>query len=617
MGQGHRGTPRTHEQPDQAHEHRDRACEQPVHAYGQLDRAPGQPDRACKCHSRAGARLAGVDGYESYITDLHLNLHSDQIGELETWVDHCERVSDFFTLAYYPYQMVRVSETFSTEAEIDSALMREQWAHILDVLARRECEDGFVCLPGFEWQGTGADGDHNVYFKETGEIALPPRYQDLVERYRGQDAIGIPHHLAYSLGNRGKRWDTHDEAFSPFVEVFSHHGSSERDETPIPMERHIQMGPRVDETSVVAGLKRGHHFGIICSGDNHEVPAMVRYGRAGVWASGYGKDAIWEALTSRRVFGFSGPRIDVWTEAEGHPLGSAFTTASEKVELLVRARAASKVERVELYRDGDLTEVHVVPWPRLGAAGTPGAADGVVSADARGAAVVPADVRGATDGAAPAGVSEAAGTAAPGRTTVRFKFRVEFGWGPNVRYFPDATSRRWEGSLETEGRVVGVEPIFSSFENRFKMVGERRVDFVALSQKKVGTLWMGDGAMRTEGFVFELEAPLDGDVRMTVAGRDFAWPVRKILAGSFVEALEDEAKALVEAEGHPAEYYRTDAWYHNAYKVKVHQGFLADQYEVEKRFVVHPESEEHSWFVKVVQADGQTAWASPIWVTRA
>ncbi len=525
---------------------------------------------------------ADESGYTSFITDLHLNLHPGQIDELERWFEHCERVSDFFTLAYYPYHVVKVSDSFSTEAEIDPEPMREQWGRICDFLRNREESDGFVSLPGFEWQGTGEDGDHNVYFKTGGDIELPARYQQLVEDYRGQDVIGIPHHLAYSLGNRGKNWATHDETFSPFVETFSHHGSSERGETSIPMERHIHMGPRVDETSVVAGIKRGYHFGIICSGDNHEVPAMVRYGRAGVWAADYSKDAIWDALVSRRVYGFTGPRVDVYAEAEGHPLGSVFSTASDEVAIDVRAAAASKVERIELYRDGDLADVHVVPWPELGAAGTPGAADAVASAGA----------------------------------TMRFKFRVEFGWGPNVKYFPEATSKLWQGSLETEGRVVSVEPVFSSFENRFEVVGKRRVEFTAKSQKTSGTHWMGDSTMRTEGFVFELEAPVDGDVRLSVSGRDFAWPVRKILAGSFLEVFEDEAKRLVEQAGHPAEFYRSDAWYHNAYKLKVHQGFLADQYEVATSFSVRPEAREHSWFAKVVQADGQTAWASPIWITK-
>lgn len=511
--------------------------------------------------------------YSSYITDLHLNLHPGQIDELEKWFDHCERVSDFFTLAYYPYEMVKYPSGFGTEREMDPELMQEQWEHILEFLARREEQDGFVCLPGFEWQGTGEDGDHNVYFKTTGQIKLPPRYQDLVEEYRGQDVIGIPHHLAYSKGNRGKNWDTHDEAFSPFAEVFSHHGCSERDMCAIPMDRHIHMGPRVDETSVVAGLRRGAHFGLICSGDNHEVPAMVKYGRAGVWADGYSKDAIWDGLVSRRTFGFTGSRIDLWCEAEGHPLGSAFSTSSDEVELMVDVTANSKVERIELYRNGDLEDVHVVHWNDP-------------------AAQVPA-------GAA-----------------VRFKFRVEFGWGPNVRYFPDVTEKVWEGSLTTTGKVVSVEPVFSSFDNRHEVVGDSRVDFVAKSQKVGGTHWVADSSMRTEGFVFEIEAPLDGCVEMDVCGEHFCWPVEKILSGSFLEVFEEEAKALVREASGIEEFYRSDAWYHNAYKVKVCQGFTSDVYQIEDSFAVRPEAEENSWFVKVVQADGQTAWASPLWITK-
>ena len=118
--------------------------------------------------------------YKSYIADLHLNLHPSQIEELGRWVDHCERVSDFFTLAYYPYEMVEYPSGFGTEREMDPELMREQWDQICALLARREQEDGFVCLPGFEWQGTGEDGDHNVYFKTAAPIALPARYEVLV-----------------------------------------------------------------------------------------------------------------------------------------------------------------------------------------------------------------------------------------------------------------------------------------------------------------------------------------------------------------------------------------------------------------------------------------------------
>ena len=508
--------------------------------------------------------------YRSYVADLHLNLHPEQLGELERWYEHCRRVSDFFTLAYYPYEMVEAGDGFRYEREISPELREGQWEAILAFLERREAEDGFICFPGFEWQGTGEDGDHNVYLKTSGPIELPPRYEGLREAYRGRDAIAIPHHLAYALGHRGKNWDTHDEAFSPVAEVYSHHGSSERDATALPMGRHVHMGPRVDDTSVVAGLKRGRHVGLICSGDNHAVPALTWAGRAGLWARDYSKDALWEALLARRTFGFTGPRIELWCEAEGHPLGSAFATGSDEVELEVSLRANAKVERLELYRDGDIDAVHVVPWHR-------------------------------PEGDGP----------------IRFKFRVEFGWGPSTRLFPEATERLWEGTLTTPGTVVSMEPVFSGFDTRHAIEDAHTVSFAATSRSGDASYWERDGALRNEGFVFEIEAPLESSVTLEVAGERFEWPVGRILAGSFLEVFEAEAKELVARASVIESFYRGDAWYHNAYKLKVHQGFASDLYELRDSFVVRPSESETSWFVKAVQADGQTAWASPLWIARA
>ena len=83
-------------------------------------------------------------------------------------------------------------------------------------------KEGFPMFMGYEWQGAGLDGDHNVFFLENGEKQEHPmRYQELVEAYKGKPVIGIPHHVAYQLGSRGKNWETHDEKFSPFAEIYS------------------------------------------------------------------------------------------------------------------------------------------------------------------------------------------------------------------------------------------------------------------------------------------------------------------------------------------------------------------------------------------------------------
>ena len=73
---------------------------------------------------------------------------------------------------------------------------------------------------------------------------------------------------------------------------------------------------------------------------------------------------------------------------------------------------------------------------------------------------------------------------------------------------------------------------------------------------------------------------------------------------------------LIEKTAGISSSYRTDCWYHHAYKVKLYQAYTQDLYETETDFVLEPTAEETSYFVKAVQADGQTGWGSPIWVQK-
>lgn len=507
--------------------------------------------------------------YQSYITDLHVNLHPDQIDLLDKWYQHTKKVADFFTIAYYPYHMVPVKNGFNAEEELDEPARTKQWETIEAYLKAHNATDDFISFLGYEWQGTGEDGDHNVYFKgNEGKLLLAPRYQDLVQEFAGQAVMGIPHHLAYSSGNRGKNWQTHDEKFSPLVEIYSHHGSSESDETNLPMNRHVHMGPRVDGNTVVDGLKHGYHFGIIASGDNHEVPALVKHGRAGVWASAYTKDALWEALQQRRTFGFTAAKIVTWMEAAGQPMGSIIQTSATPQTIATRVTANNRVERFELYRDGEIDQLQL--WK-------------------------------------PKAVSD---------SVVRFKFQVECGWGPDPKSFPESITKQWQGSLTTSGKIMSIEPVYNSFDNDFTVDDEQHATFTATTHQPVANDgWMRDNSLKNEGFIFELEASRDSDIVLGINGMTQTYTVDEILAGSHLMVYEQEAKQLLAEKTGIVDYYRSDSWYHNAYKVKIFRGATQAEYQAESTFTIVPEQTPHSYFVKVVQADGQTGWSSPVWLS--
>ena len=186
--------------------------------------------------------------YKILWTDMHSNIHHEQMNELPQWFDQVQKTMDFWPIAYYPYTMRRDETGLGVEDRYPLDVIEKDW-EILRQFTDQVNAEGFPMFMGYEWQGAGQDGDHNVFFKDNLQsMEYPLRYADLVKAYAGKDVIGIPHHLAYQLDNRGKNWATHDESFSPFVEIYSSHGSSENDNGPIEMTRHVHMGPRTGET---------------------------------------------------------------------------------------------------------------------------------------------------------------------------------------------------------------------------------------------------------------------------------------------------------------------------------------------------------------------------------
>ena len=70
-----------------------------------------------------------------------------------------------------------------------------------------------------------------------------------------------------------------------------------------------------------SGYKRGYHFGLIASGDNHSVPAVSEFGSMAVLAENRTKDAIWDAMQKRHVYGVSNERIKLRMDLDGAMMG--------------------------------------------------------------------------------------------------------------------------------------------------------------------------------------------------------------------------------------------------------------------------------------------------------
>lgn len=499
-----------------------------------------------------------------YWTDLHSNLHHENMTELDRWYRHAQQVLDFWPIAYYPYYMRKLKSGMGVEDIHDLKEVKQDWEQLRAFVKNVNEKENWPMFMGYEWQGAGKDGDHNVFFQDNDQsIEFPLRYEELVQCYKGKEAIGIPHHLAYQCGSRGKNWDTHNEEFSPFVETYSSHGSSENDDGNIPMMRHVHMGPRVGTTSVESGLNRGYRFGMIASGDNHSVPAVAEFGSMAVLAKDKTKEKLWEAMKQRHVYGVSNERIQVEFNIDDAIMGDE-VKFTDKNRIHLDITASNALDRIEIIEDNQVTEIincHQKITPQ---------------------------------------------------GKVRCKFKLEFGWGPDRRIFPDIESKVWQGCLKTQGEILSVEKCWNSFGQKIIKKEKNEFEFEVTSYKTTQSgKWMGLASITTEGFIFEIETEMDEVLQLIVDGKEYALPVKAILEDSSLFCMEEEIKKLLWDTYQEESFYRDDTWWHNSYKFKVNKGALSEEYHFEKEWI-QDLSQRKQVRIKVYQKNGSLAWSSPI-----
>lgn len=503
-------------------------------------------------------------------TDMHSNLHHEVINELPKWTEQIRKTMDFWPFAYYPYYMKKDDSGLGVEDRYPLEDIQKDWEYIRE-FTNKINEEGFPMFMGYEWQGAGKDGDHNVFFKDNHQqMEYPLRYEELVEAYKDVDAIGIPHHLAYQEGHRGKNWSTHNDKFSPFVEIYSSHGSSENDNGPIEMSRHIHMGPRTGITCVERGWEKGNRFGVIAAGDNHSCPGVYGFGYCAVLAKSNSKEDIWDAFTNKRVYGVSKDRIELDYTLDDALMGSS-VKENKNAKLKLNIKGSNVIDRIEIIEDNIVTDMipHTSTWER----------------------------------------NELTGT-------IRFKFQLELGWGPDRRIFPDIESRKWTGSLHTPGKLLSIEKCWSTFGQDLKNVTDNSCEFDMTTYKTTASgKWMGPSAVTTEGFIFEIEDDIDSIVKLTIDGHDYELKIRDILYSSQLYPLLDEVSDLLKERFNFTEYYRSDSWWHNCYKIKVNQGApeIAYTRSIEKEIDTTKCSQVR---VRVWQKNGSVAWSSPIFIDK-
>jgi hypothetical protein len=467
----------------------------------------------------------------------------------------------------------------------DLKAMAREWAEFQEATQAWNRPGEFVALPGYEWQGSGRWGDHNVIHRNEGAPictadTLPELYAFLRELNasdrpaQGTAAIAIPHHTGYFVGQRAPTWSACDERLSPFVELYSIHGCSETDEEWIGLRHNSHMGPGAGGGTYQEALDAGLHLGAICSTDNWtNMPGYWGQGLMACLAQELTRDSLWEAFLARRVYGVTGDRIELIFTCNGAPMGSVLAYTPQR-EIRVEVRGSDAIDRIEILRNGQVvaTHCHQGTW------------------------TMPS----------------------PG-TKTHFKMRIEAGWGPRLGEVP-TTERQWEGMLSLdEGCFVGWQPCWITHGQGVPKLDGDTARFALLSrQENVPRSFQG-------GTLFEFEAAPDAELHLWLNGMEERDSVRAFAERSRLLWYRADCVNLVcETTGvTPENARRGDVYYQLAHKAKLHRALPESAYTATLSWVDKdpldgsPIGIGTHYRVRVEQRNGQRAWSSPIWIKAA
>ncbi|MBD3239475.1 MAG: DUF3604 domain-containing protein [Chitinivibrionales bacterium] len=238
---------------------------------------------------------------------------------------------------------------------------RERWEATIEAIERRSEDGGFVVFPGIEYRCKR--GDTAVLF------GWLPNYDEVNRSewtdiravwngLNGKPYLTIPHfHNGGGLAE-GEWWEHCESGVEPVLEIFSCHGSYEREDA---LEHHIPLSKasRPDRYGS-ALLKRGLRYGLVCNSDGHKGHVGTN-GVTAVFARELTREAILEAYRARRVYGTTNARIRLVFTGNGHLMGSTVPNERRKV-LGIDVTGQNMLKKIELFRNADPYRL-IVPDP--------------------------------------------------------------------------------------------------------------------------------------------------------------------------------------------------------------------------------------------------------------
>lgn len=434
--------------------------------------------------------------------------------------------------------------------------LESNWAEYTTKINEYRDDENMIVIPSYEMH-CFEHGDYVIYNIDGIEKMVKPdtfeEVQDFI-RSKNRDemkSIMIPHHIGYNQGFRGINWDTFKEDVSPVVEIISMHGCSESEDAPF-SSLHT-MGPRNYESTMQAGLDRGHHFGVIGSTDHHSAhPGSYGHGAMAVLMKDLTKESFWDAIINRRTYAISGDKIELGFTINGNPMGS-INDYIDKRDINIDVKGSHSIDKIEILKNNKVLKRFDYPN------------HGKLSQD----------------------------------YTFRGKLRLEFGWGEkNVL-------QDWDVKINIDnGSIIQSEPHFHGIdvvEPNDAHSGEYQFTKITSDNKEefsFSTHTWGNPTTTTnqnQSVTMEIEGTEDTILNLNVNGKKESIKIINLREGSkgfflggFISGSYRVGRLVPESE----------------YKKVIN---LTDTDNGDR---------EDFYYIRVAQKNNQWAWSSPIWIKK-
>lgn len=455
---------------------------------------------------------------------------------------------DFWAVADHAVVITAAQDAAGTKPESTMKRVRQYWSRTQRVMAKHNEPGKFVTFLAYE-VSTTKEGDFNIYYLEDYRpIYTGNSIAEICEQIKNEKAIVIPHHSAYKVGRRGIPWQVVQSEFTPLVEIYSMHGSSESDEGLFPMTWQ-SMGPRETGGTVRRALDVGLKMGFIASSDDHKgYPGGYTLGLAAALAKDLTREGLWDAFTHRRTYAVTGDRIYLDFGINGSFMGEEIRMASKR-QIRARIVGCDILDRLDLIKNGRIINRFTnIQEPK----------------------------REEKDG------------------NYQVKFRLEWGWGGSAnpekrRKNPVVTP--WVGALSIKnGQLLSASPCFSNPPpNEIQSLTERECLWISTTDRESERY----NRECTNSIIFEVKGKKSTLIKLELNSASLSFTLAQILEDShviFLGGMFDE-------------------------RIKVHQGVTSNQFSKDIKFVDSvAEKAVDYYYIRVIQANGQTAWSSPIWI---